>query len=308
MQSLNDQNAEKGLVFNIQRFSIHDGPGIRTTVFMKGCPLKCRWCSNPESQDFSPNLIARDINCKGCGECVKVCPERAITITEEYGRKIDWEKCNHCLKCVDACIYNSLNACGSYMEIKEILDEVMSDQDFYRNSGGGVTVSGGEPLSQAGFVAKLLEASKREGLHTTLDTSGFAPWEKMEKVSRFVDLFLFDVKHLDTDEHKRMTGVENELILENLKKVSKLKDVWLRLPLIADFDDSEEYVKRIILLGKDLGVKKISLLPYHEGGRSKSEQIGRPYPIPEAKAPSDEHVQHLKELIEKEGIKASIGN
>ena len=308
MQSLTDQNGEKGLIFNIQRFSIHDGPGIRTTVFMKGCPLKCLWCSNPESQDFSANLIVRDINCKGCGECVKVCPEGAITITEEDGREIDWNRCNHCLKCADACIYNSLNVCGRYMEIKEVLDEVMSDKDFYRNSGGGITVSGGEPLSQAGFVAKLLESSKREGLHTVLDTSGFAPWENMEEVLRFVDLVLFDIKHLDSDEHKRMTGFENKLILENLKKVSKIKDTWLRLPIIADFDDSEEYIRRIILLGKDLGVQKISLLPYHEGGRSKSEQIGRPYPIPEATAPSDEHVQYLKELIEKEAIKASIGN
>jgi len=308
MQSLTGQNGEKGLIFNIQRFSIHDGPGIRTTVFMKGCPLKCLWCSNPESQDFSANLIVRDINCKGCGECIKVCPEGAITITEEDGRKIDWDRCNHCLKCADACIYNSLNVCGRYMEIKEVLDEVMSDKDFYRNSGGGITVSGGEPLSQVGFVAKLLEASKREGLHTVLDTSGFAPWEKMEEVLRFVDLVLFDIKHLDSSEHKRMTGFENKLILENLKKVSKKKDTWLRLPIIADFDDSEEYIRRIILLGKDFGVQKISLLPYHEGGRSKSEQIGRPYPIPKAEAPSDEHVQYLKELIEKEGIKASIGN
>ena len=308
MQSLTDHSGEKGLIFNIQRFSIHDGPGIRTTVFMKGCPLKCLWCSNPESQDFSPNLIVRDINCKGCGECIKVCPEGAITITEEDGRKIDWDRCNHCLKCADACIYNSLNVCGRYMEIKEVLDEVMSDKDFYRNSGGGVTVSGGEPLSQAGFVTKLLEASKREGLHTALDTSGFAPWEKMEEILRFVDLVLFDIKHLDSGEHKRMTGFENKLILENLKKVSKIKDTWLRLPIVADFDDSEEYIRRIIILGKDLGVQKISLLPYHEGGRSKSEQIGRPYPIPEAKAPSDEHVQYLKELIEKEAIKASIGN
>jgi len=194
------------------------------------------------------------------------------------------------------------------MEVKEVLDEVMSDKDFYRNSGGGITVSGGEPLSQVRFVSKLLEASKKEGLHTTLDTSGLAPWEKMEQVLRFVDLVLFDIKHLDSHEHKRVTGVENELILENLKKVARIKDVWLRLPLIADFDDSEEYIRRVVLLGKDLGVKKISLLPYHEGGRSKSEQIGRPYPIPEAKTPGDEHVNYLKELIEKEGIKASIGN
>ena len=299
---------KKGLVFNVQRFSIHDGPGIRTTVFMKGCPLKCLWCSNPESQDFSPNLMVRDINCRGCGACVKVCPEGAITLTKEQGRMIDWGKCTQCLICADACIYDSLNVCGKYMAVEEILEEVMRDHDFYKNSGGGITVSGGEALSQNEFVADLLKECKGQGLHTVLDTTGYAPWEKIERVLRFVDLVLFDIKHPDSREHKRSTGVGNELILENLARISETNIVWLRMPLIAGFNDSEECIKGVAMLGKRIGAEKLSLLPYHEGGKSKSEQIGRPYGFPRGKAPEDEHITFLKEVIEKEGVKVSIAS
>ncbi len=303
-----NEYSEKGFVFNIQRFSIHDGPGIRTTVFMKGCPLHCLWCSNPESQDATPNLMVRDMNCKGCGACKEICPKGAISLTEEGIRKIEWGKCNQCLLCVNACPYNALNICGTYMTVDEVLEEVLRDKDFYRNSGGGITVSGGEALTQNEFVTDLLKASKSEGLHTALDTSGYAPWEKLEKVLSFVDLILWDIKHLDPVVHKKMTGAENNLILENLLKASHIKPVWMRMPLIAGFNDSETYIREFIRLAKKIAAEKVSLLPYHEGGKSKTDQMGRPYPFPDGRAPGDEHIELLKGMIEKAGIKVSIGS
>ena len=302
------QSAEKGLVFNIQRFSLHDGPGIRTTVFLKGCPLKCLWCSNPESQDYQPNLIVRDIECRQCGACVEACSAGAIKLNKAKSREIDWKICNQCLLCVDACIYNSLNVCGRYIGIPELLDEVLRDMPFYKNSGGGVTISGGEPLAQIGFTARLLRACKEEGLHTAIDTSGYARWSDISRVLSLADLFLWDIKHLDSERHKQFTGVDNRPILENLERAAKTARIWLRLPLIAEFNDGVDHIKDVAILGKRIGAEKVSLLPYHKGGESKIEQIGRSYLFSGAEAPTDEHINILKEMIEQEGVRVSVGN
>jgi pyruvate formate lyase activating enzyme len=227
---------------------------------------------------------------------------------KERERKIQWERCDQCLRCVGACIYQSLNACGRYVKPDEVVREVLKDVAFYRNSGGGVTVSGGEPLAQGRFVAQLLEMCKTEGLHVVLDTTGHAPWEMMRRVLQSVDLVLFDIKHLDSPEHKRATGVDNHVIMENLQRSSGSAALWLRIPLIAGFNDSEGHIGRVARLGKALGVGKVSLLPYHEGGKGKCEQMGRPYPFTGGAAPSEGHIMRLKGIIEGEGIRASIGS
>jgi pyruvate formate lyase activating enzyme len=299
---------DKGLIFNIQKFSVHDGPGIRTTVFLKGCPLKCAWCSNPESQSFHPELLARDVNCTRCGACVRACPQGAIGITKKAGRIIDRQRCDQCLLCVQSCLYDSLRQCGNYMAVPDVLEEVLQDRLFYKNSGGGVTLSGGEPLSQRGFTKKLLEACKKEGLHTALETTGIASWDDMEGLLAFVDLILYDIKHLHSARHEKATGIPNLLILENLRRAASQCQIWLRIPLIAGFNDSEKHIRSLALLGNEVGAKKISLLPYHEGGRTKSDQLGKVYAYPEGKAPGQKHIRKLQRVIEEAGLIVSVGN
>jgi len=299
---------ETGIVFNIQRFSVHDGPGIRTTVFLKGCPLTCLWCANPESQDFSPGLLTRDILCAGCGACVKTCPKGAITIAGETGRIIDRKKCDKCMHCVDACLYQALAVSGKKMSAEEIMEEVLKDKLFYKNSGGGVTVSGGEPLAQSRFTLQLLRCCKREGLRTALDTSGHGRWEDMEELLELTDLLLFDIKHLEADEHKKTTGVDNKMILDNLRRAAGKARLWLRVPLIAGYNDAKNHIKQVTLLAKETGAQKISLLAYHEGGKTKSSQLDIDYALPQAKPPTDKRIQSLKALVEDAGIAVSIGN
>jgi pyruvate formate lyase activating enzyme len=301
-------DSNSGTIFNIQKFSVHDGPGIRTTVFLKGCPLACGWCSNPESQSFMPELMARNINCRLCGACVIACPQGAISITKENGRKIDWGKCDSCLACVESCIYGSLIQCGKYITVREVLDEALKDQVFYKNSGGGVTLSGGEPLSQPEFSRAILQACKEEGLHTAIETAGFAPWDQIQSVLEFVDIVLFDVKHLDSELHRKTTGVENARILENLRKTAKGRKLWLRVPLIAGFNDAEDHIRQIADLGVEIAAEKISLLPYHEGGKAKSEQMGIAYAYTQGMAPCEKHIKKLERIIEKAGLTVTVGN
>ena len=234
------------------------------------------------------------------------CPRGAI-IVDEHARIIVWPKCDRCFECVPACLYDSLTVCGRYVEPQEVLAEVLRDEAFYKNSSGGITVSGGEPLAQAGFVSHLLELCKQHGLHTTLDTTGYAPWRAMREVLEFVDLVLFDVKHLDAAEHRKATGVGNRLILENLQRASQATKVWMRVPVIVGFNDSGEHVEEISRLAKALKVGKISLLPYHEGGKTKCDQMGRAYNHERCGTPSAEQLLRLQEIIAGHGVKASIG-
>jgi len=308
---MQDNIAEaSGVVFNIQRFSIHDGPGIRTTVFLKGCPLCCGWCSNPESIRLSPEIITRDIKCIRCGKCVKVCPQQAVIVANNT-RIIQWEKCNYCMKCADVCPSGAIKAVGKRMNVAEVMDVVARDASYYRRTGGGMTLSGGDPLVQWQFALKLLQEAKKRGFHTTLDTSGCADWEVLDKVLNYTDLVLYDVKHLDSAKHQEATGVPTERILDNLRKTLEKAGtkVWLRHPVIPHFNDLEEEMEELckFILTLNPSVEKVSLLPYHKFGELKYAATGKAYPWKDIPMISDEQIQKFKKLIESHGIKVDVG-
>ena len=296
----------RGLVFDIQKFSLHDGPGIRTTVFMKGCPLACRWCSNPESQSPKQEIMTYDIRCIACGKCAEACGTGAITF-DGVKREIDWEKCIECLECAKACPARGIECVGRYMTVDQVVAKVEQDRIFYDNSGGGMTVSGGEPLVQWEFVSSVLQRCREKGIHTALDTCGMAPWKNVERVIEHADLVLFDIKHMDSAVHKKGTGVGNETILENARKVAQRVTTWIRIPLIPGFNDSESNLTRVARFASEIGAKKISLLPYHNLGSSKYPKLGRTYPMEDAPLFAEEKVEDLKTRLEAVGLTVQIG-
>jgi len=300
----------EGLIFNIQRFAIHDGPGLGTTVFMKGCPLRCRWCSNPESWETYPEIMVHNIKCiAGCRKCLETCPSDAISFTTQgSGIEVDREKCDLCMKCVEVCPSRAIERVGNWMTVEEVLGQVLADKIFYQNSGGGLTISGGEPLLQGEFVTELCKQGKEEGIHITLDTSGYGSWIVMEKVLRYVDLVLFDIKHMDSMKHKEGTEVGNELILSNLKKTASLCRIWIRIPLIPKFNDSDWEIEEVTKFVSELNVEKVSILPYHEWGVSKYAKLGRVYQLAGTSLPIEEHLADIVKRIECSGLKVAVGS
>jgi pyruvate formate lyase activating enzyme len=295
-----------GLVYLIQHYSLQDGPGLRTTVFLKGCPLSCRWCHNPESIRPHPDLMTRDRKCMLFADCVKVCPEGAITI-EGDKRIVDRQKCTLCFNCVAACPTGALERIGEYVTVSQALAEIEKDEVFYRKSGGGVTISGGEPLQQWQFVRNLLKACKEKHYPTAIETSGFAKWEAFSAVLEYVDLLLFDIKHMDPKLHKEGTGVDNAIILANLRKVQAGKRIWLRLPLIAGYNDSLETFRREVDLAVEVHAEKISALPYHEYGIGKYGAMGMEYRCGDAQPPPDARLEEMRKISEAAGIAFTIG-
>jgi len=300
-----EAQGEKGLVFSIQRYSTEDGPGIRTTVFLKGCPLRCLWCHNPEGQEFSPQIAFNDTRCIGCKGCVGACPQGAISFTAD-GSRTDRKKCRSCGKCAEVCPTGARELIGKYMTAEEVFSEVERDTLFYRSSGGGVTVGGGEPTMQPGFLVEFLGKCQAQGIHTALDTSGYVKWQKLEEILKHVDLVLYDLKHIDPAKHAEYTGVSNELILENARRLSgKGIPMLIRVPVIPGYTDREDNIGGILEFACNLAsVAKVDLLPFHRLGEPKYKKLGRNYVFEGTQPPADEHMQKLKRLVESFGLQA----
>ncbi len=297
-----------GQVFNIQRYSIHDGAGIRTLVFLKGCPLRCLWCCNPESQKPGPEIGLIASHCAGVeacgGPCLAACPASALGVNAEGKAVIDRQRCDNCGRCAGACPKGALKLVGREMKVEEVMAEVEKDRAFYRRSGGGMTVGGGEPLAQPEFAAGLLEAAQNAYLHTALETCGHAPWGHFEAVLRHVDLLQFDLKHIDPLEHRHLTGQSNELILSNLERVLSVKvprDVIVRFPVVPGYTDTGD-IREMARYMARLGFVQMELIPYHRLGVSKYAQYGMVYSLAECDPPSQGMMDRLKEVVENMGL------
>lgn len=293
---------EKGITFNIQKFSIHDGPGIRTTVFFKGCPLRCEWCSNPESQIKNVQILHDQSKCSYCLSCVAACPNGAIT-HEDNKIIINEDKCVGCLTCVNSCPNRALSYEGDYQTIEEIVDICMQDIDFYEESGGGVTISGGEGMSQPEFLKKLIAELKKNSVHVAIETTGYVKKETFEELARELDLLLFDVKHYDREKHYNGTKVYNDLIVENLKwAIDNGIEVLPRIPVIPDFNDSLEDAEGLAKLLVEVGAKKVQLLPFHQFGEKKYELLNRNYKYKNKKALYPEDLEEYQKIFLDKGL------
>ena len=298
----------EGVVFDIRRFSIHDGPGIRTTVFLKGCPLRCRWCHNPEGVSPGFEMMFWPRRCIGCGACLPACPQGAIS--QDGGAvSTDRERCTLCGACVAVCYAEARQIVGRRMSVAQVMTEIARDLPFYEESGGGVTFSGGEPLAQPDFVCALLRACKEKGIHTALDTCGFAAWEVLDSVREHVGLFLYDLKLMDDARHRQFTGVSNAPILSNLQALSQRRSaIVIRVPLIPGINDDEENLRQIgAFAAALLHLLWVDLLPYHSMSGDKYERLGVTYPLPEIRPPSAEEVAEAAQMLRDFGLEVRVG-
>jgi pyruvate formate lyase activating enzyme len=296
------KEAETGVVFDIQRYSVHDGPGIRTLVFLKGCPLRCLWCANPESWLPGPQLFYRSARCIHCGECVKAAPDKGVTMDGEGALRINFAALNKTdLSWVKACPAGALSVKGKSMSVDEVFTAVMRDEIFYRQSGGGVTLSGGEPLAQTEFAKALLLRARRNTLSTAVETSGELPLERLLAVSHYTDLFLYDFKIFDEEKHLRYTGRSNRDIKKNLSALAgEGAEILVRMPLIPGVNDGD--LQKTLDYLRGIGVKRFTVLPYHNYGSGKYASLGMSYALPGLNPPEPAAVAEMRSQIAGAGF------
>ncbi len=307
---IHDLENVKGFVFDIQHYAIHDGPGIRTTVFLSGCPLKCLWCQNPESQELYPQLFFSYEKCTGCGQCIMVCVHDAIT-TDGKVVQTDRKLCNSCGECIKVCPNEARTIIGKEITSGEVFKEVSSDKMFYQESNGGVTLSGGEVLLQPEFSSSILELCKSEEIHTAIETSGYGSWESIKQILNYTDLVLYDFKHFDNNEHIKLTGVLNKTILENAKKIyHELRiPIIARLPVIPGCNDlvlNIQQAANFIASELDKSIN-VHLLPYNNLGETKHRNLERQGKGFSGTIPSDEKMNELRNILESYGLSVKIG-
>ena len=301
----------KAVIFNIQKYNMHDGPGVRTLVFFKGCPLRCKWCANPEGLQRKTQVMFKKDVCVHCGACVEACPVGIHQMGPDghfVDRSID---CIGCRACEDACLYNALDICGETKTISELMEIVREDRGFYDVSGGGVTLGGGECTAQPEAALNLLQAAKQEGINTAIETCGYCKKETIMKLAEFVDLFLFDIKHFDSDRHSELTGVRNEVVLENLEELLKNRyNGRIRMPMLKGINDSQEEIEHtmeFLLPFKDMkNFKGIDLLPYHKMGVNKYDQLDMDYAITDEVKLEQEDLDRIEGWISKYDLPVSV--
>lgn len=297
-----------GLIFDIQKFAIHDGYGIRTLVFMKGCPLRCKWCSNPESQEKNIDITFNSEKCLQCYECINICPTGILSEKNLFSNSKDCVKCGNC---VDVCYSQARQKVGRYMEINELFDIVKKDITYYNQSNGGVTIGGGEPTLQNEFLTEFLKKCKLNGISTAIETCGYTPWEKMKTILDYTDLLLFDIKHINSEMHEKYTGVKNEIIIKNaILAAQSVKEMIIRVPLIPEVNNSSEDLNSLgkFIFEKLPRVKKVNILPYHSIGESKSMKLGEKYSLHGLRTLTIEEIYEARKTLQSYKLEVDILN
>lgn len=297
----------EGIIFDIKRYSIHDGPGIRTTVHMKGCPLSCWWCHNPESQSMIPSVLFREERCIACGSCIKACPNGAISV-KGGALLTDEGLCTGCGECCRVCPSEARELCGKKYTVDELMNMLRKDEPFFRD-GGGVTFSGGEPLMQPEFLIEALKACKTEGYHRAVDTCGFVDMRTILEVAEYTGLFLYDIKHMNPIQHKKYTGVDNVLILKNLEAISEAgASINIRYPFMPGINTDDETINAIgKFVSKLKGITGVNILPYHTAAKGKHNRWHMDYKLPDLLPPTANQTARAFKILESYGLKVHIG-